>query len=155
MPASNAASSLPHLAALPWTLPLQALNAGLQSFGLAPDMLNQPINGGWTFGNVVVSPANSSSPETELAIVGKVSYGRQLGRVIDALDVLVRQLPTQARDDPALQALDALREEIAALKTDVCRRRAARMRDDLAHLAKTDADAYGQLRAELLAALRD
>ena len=152
---SGTAATLPHLATLPWTLPLHALHAGLQGLGVAPGTLSQPINGGWTFGNVVVSTANSSSPETEMAIVGKVSYGRQLGRVLDALGVLAEHLPGDARDHPALQALDTLREEIDALKTDVCRQRAARMKDDLAHLAKTDAAAYGRLRAELLAALRD
>ncbi len=47
---------------------------------LAPQLLNQPILPGSTFGNVItVTETNSSSPEMERDIVAKESYGRQLG----------------------------------------------------------------------------
>jgi hypothetical protein len=41
-----------------------------------------------------VNIVNSSDPATERAIVAKHSYGRQLGRILDVLEPLVRANPT-------------------------------------------------------------
>src|SRR5918993_3209381 len=51
---------------------------------LAPSQLSQPINPGWSFGNLIVNESNSSAPSTELAIVAEESYGRQMGKLLDA-----------------------------------------------------------------------
>jgi hypothetical protein len=55
---------------------------------------NQPINPGWAFGNVVnVTEQNSSAPGTERDIVASISYGKQLGRITDALAALIAERP--------------------------------------------------------------
>jgi hypothetical protein len=60
----------------------------------APRNLVQPILPGWVFGSVTnVTEQNSSAPDTEREIVAGQSYGRQLGRVMDALAVLIADLP--------------------------------------------------------------
>lgn len=64
------------------------------SVSLAPETLTQPINPGWVFGSVNITNRNSGDPEVERRILEAVSYGRQLGRVMDAVAVLV------ARADP-------------------------------------------------------
>lgn len=53
----------------------------------APDRLNQSILQGWSL--ISVNQGNSSAPDTEQAVVAKASYGRQLGRIMDALDVVI------------------------------------------------------------------
>ena len=64
----------------------------------ASDEIIQPINPGWTFGNLIsVTEQNSSAPDTERDIVSVDSYGRQLGRVIDALAELINERPKSAR----------------------------------------------------------
>jgi hypothetical protein len=74
----------------------------------AADELVQPINPGWTFGNLVsVTEQNSSSPDTERDIVAVESYGSQLGRVIDALAELIIEQPQATQNKPALRALIA------------------------------------------------
>jgi hypothetical protein len=49
----------------------------------------QPINPGWTFGNVVVNEVNSSAPDTERQILARDSYGRQIGKLLDAVHALI------------------------------------------------------------------
>ena len=71
----------------------------------------QPINPGWTFGNLIsVTEQNSSAPDTERAIVSVESYGRQLGHVIDALAELIKERPKSAPQKLALNELVALRD---------------------------------------------
>ena len=60
---------------------------------LAPNTLVQPILPGWTLN---VNAFNSSAPQTEADVVSKHSYGRQLGRISEALAILV-----DARDPKA------------------------------------------------------
>ena len=70
--------------------PLHAMTAWSTFLRLAPQVLTQPILPGWTVGNVYnVTENNSTAPQTEQEIVSRHSYGRQLGRMSDALSVLV------------------------------------------------------------------
>ena len=58
----------------------------------APENLAQAVLPGWNFGTIVnVSEENSAAPETELAILRTQSYGRQLGQISDALQVLITE----------------------------------------------------------------
>jgi hypothetical protein len=60
----------------------------------APRNLVQPILPGWVFGSVTnITEQNSSAPDTEREIIAAQSYGRQLGRVMDALAILIADLP--------------------------------------------------------------
>ena len=60
------------------------------SAAFAPQNLAQPILPGWTFN---INSNNSSSPQTEAEVLQHHSYGRQLGRIADALAVLVAAAP--------------------------------------------------------------
>ena len=53
---------------------------------LVPQTLVQPILPGWTLN---VNAFNSSAPQTEAEIVQRHSYGRQLGRIAEALAALL------------------------------------------------------------------
>jgi hypothetical protein len=77
---------------------------------LAPQELSQPINPGWTFGNVVVNERNSSAPETELAILAEESYGRQIGKLLEAVYELIKEKP--GANNPAFQDITALRDKV-------------------------------------------
>lgn len=60
------------------------------------------------FGNVItVTEANSTSPETEREILTKESYGRQLGRMMDAVAALIEERP---KDLHGREEFDALLE---------------------------------------------
>jgi hypothetical protein len=81
------------------------------------------VNPGWTFGNLIVNDQNSSAPDTEQDIVAADSYGRQLGRVIDALVELIEERPNW-KQQPALKELVALH----AKRTDQIKVRGAPLR---------------------------
>lgn len=116
--------------------------------------LSQPINPGWTFGNVIsVTEQNSSSPDTERDVVAAESYGRQLGRVMDALAELVSELPQSTQQKPAIKDLIALRDKIEKIKSKSAARRLDRVAADLAELRTKDASEYRRVVQELRDAL--
>jgi len=91
---------------------------------LAPNQLTQTINPwSWTFGNVSLFSVNlgqSGDPDFEARVLERVgSYGRQLGRLGEAMAVVLDHLEAQ---DPALREAKPVRalrrqlEEIADLK---------------------------------------
>jgi len=134
----------------PWTLrwPPEAASGAL--FGFAPDRLWQPINPGWTFGNVVVNTQNSSAPEIEQAVVSRQSYGRQIGRLMDAVQALAERQERSdpaLRKDPRLQAFEALAAEVDAIKQEAADRRLARLRAELEALKRADPTAWRALIA--------
>jgi hypothetical protein len=121
---------------------------------LAPNKLDQQINPGWTFGNLIsVTEQNSSSPDTERAIVAAHSYGRQLGRVIDALAALIDELPDSQRQDTAFAEFTNLRNEIETIKSRAAARRLDHFAADLAELRNTDKPEYQRVAKELRAIL--
>jgi hypothetical protein len=130
----------------PWWLALQAA----QAFSLAPRQLTQPINPGWTFGNLIqVTEQNSSSPDTERAIVQRHSYGRQIGRMMDAVDLLIEHAPAAVKKDKRAVALQEIEREVDAIKRAQAQKRLARLRDELKLLKRADAQAWRTLRAEV------
>lgn len=121
----------------------------------APQSLVQPINPGWSFGNVVVTTNNSSAPDTERDIVAQHSYGRQIGRLMDVVQLLVEERkPGAKKRDPRLDDFEELRREIEQIKLDAAKRRVESLRGDLAAIEKSDPQAYARLRNELLDLLR-
>jgi len=122
----------------------------------ASDDFVQPINPGWTFGNLIsVTEQNSSAPDTERDIVSVESYGRQLGRVIDALAELIKERPKSAPQKLALNELVALRDKIEKIKSKSAERRLDRITADLAELRKSDKSEYQRLVQKLRKALDD
>lgn len=101
----------------------------------------QPILPGWTFGNLTVNEANSSAPATEAAIVSQESYGRQLGKLMDAVYVLIERQGGPAGVE-ALEDLVALRQRIDDIKAASVTDHLKRVAQDLAHLKTHDKGAY-------------
>ena len=116
----------------------------------------QPINPGWTFGNLIsVTEQNSSAPDTERDIVSVESYGRQLGVVIDALAELIKGRSKSASQTPSLNELLALRDKIEKIKLKSAERRLDRIATDLAELRKSDKSEYRRLAQKLRKAMDD
>jgi hypothetical protein len=111
----------------------------------APQQLVQPINQGWTFGNVMVTTQNSSAPGIEHAIASKVSYGRQLGRLMDAMEVLVRMLPADARKADAITDFVTLAADVRKVKGEAQAQRLDRLKAELDALKREDPEGWKNL----------
>lgn len=116
------------------------------TFGLAPQILTQPILPGWA---ITINGINSSAPQTEVEVVQRHSYGRQLGRMADALQVLIEERGAGAPDDERFTAFTRMKQEIDELKLDAAATRLDRWRDDLAELKAARPTEYRRLRDAL------
>ena len=68
---------------------------------LAPNTLTQPILPNWQFHLFNVNLGTSSNPSVEQAALDKVgSYGRQIGHLAEALELIVKK--TKLLDSPDL-----------------------------------------------------
>jgi hypothetical protein len=120
----------------------------------ASNKFEQPINPDWTFWNLIsVTEQNSSAPDTEREIVTNDSYGRQLGKVIDALVELIDRQPKATQQKPAIKELVALHDKIEKIKIQSATRRLDRIAADLATLKKSDQTEYQRLVQKLRDAL--
>ncbi|HMW71265.1 MAG TPA: hypothetical protein PKD17_05570, partial [Cellvibrionaceae bacterium] len=77
-------------------------------------------------------------------IADVASYGTQLNRITEALLVLA-----EGRDEPAIQELRKVHENIEQVKTQTKAQLVSRIERDLAKLKAQDAKAYQQLLATL------
>lgn len=92
-------------------------------FSIAPEKLWQAINP-WTFyqqgaqlGFINIDLGQTSSPETEQAILDKVgSYGRQLGHIGDALEVLLNHVKLEGLTPKEQDAIAVLRGDLARIR---------------------------------------
>jgi len=90
---------------------------------LAPQKLWQSINP-WTFyqqgaqfGFINIDLGQTPQPETEQAILDNVgSYGRQLGRIGDALEVLLNHVKLEGLNQAEEDALTVLRGQLAEIR---------------------------------------
>jgi hypothetical protein len=138
MPNASEASGWPAWPWLPWT---QAL---------APQQLTQPINPGWIFASsVTVNARNSSAPETERDIVAEESYGRQIGRISDALALLIAERPEGAPPSAALKEFAAMRAKIEEIKAGAAQARVARLIADLERLRRDEPAEFTRVMALL------
>lgn len=115
-----------------------------------PQNLSQPILQGWTFN---INRQNSSAPQTEAEIVGQHSYGRQLGRLSDALEALIEAGGLQKSKDKRLVEFVEMKAQIDQLKLDAAEARIERLRSDLAALKAARPDEHRRLRDALKRAL--
>jgi hypothetical protein len=111
---------------------------------------------GEQLGFININASQAGDPELERRIVEQVaSYGRQLGRVLDALDVLIRHgAPRElsAQDQRKLEELRALREEVEAVKARAAAARIDRLVGAVRALRSdpdANRDALGRLRDAL------
>jgi hypothetical protein len=110
----------------------------------APQWLNQSFNNGWTFGNIVVSTANSTAPDVERAVVSQYSYGRQIGRLMDAVVALSDRVPG-AEVHPDVKPLLELSREVDEIKERAKQGRQAELLDELRALKRCDPQAWAEL----------
>jgi len=116
-------------------------------FPWLPASVDERFNNGWTFGNVYVTQANSASPEAEREIVGRFSYGRQLGRLSDAVVALAQASGLDS--DPKIQPLVEMVREIDAMKERAKQRRSAQLLDELKALKRDDPSAWDALMKDV------
>lgn len=93
------------------------------NLALAPEKLWQAINP-WTFyqqgsqiGFVNIDLGSTPAPETEQTILDEVgSYGRQIGRIGDALEVLLKHVPLENLSQEEQDALVVLKGQLAEIR---------------------------------------
>jgi hypothetical protein len=118
-------------------------------WGLAPDVLAQPILPGW----FSVTNNNSTAPGTEADVVAMHSYGRQLGRISDALALLIEAQPASAQKAKAYSEFLSMKDDVDKIKKEAAARRLAQIPEDLALLQENDKTEYERLRKTLRDAL--
>jgi len=92
-------------------------------FSLAPEQLWQAINPlsfyqqGARFGLINIDLGITPRPEVEQTILDEVgSYGRQLGWIGEALEVLMNHVPLEGLDAKEREAIDILRGKLAEIR---------------------------------------
>lgn len=76
---------------------------------LAPTSLNQPLLPNWQFHLFNVSLGTSSNPAVEQEALDRVgSYGRQIGHLAEALELVIKRLKLLESKDLTPQEKDAL-----------------------------------------------
>lgn len=104
------------------------------SVALAPERLWQAINpltwiqngtqNGGQIGLVNIALGQTARPDIERTVLNEVgSYGRQIGRIGDALEVLIRHFDTRALDPAERDALTILMGQLAEIRKVKARER--------------------------------
>jgi hypothetical protein len=100
---------------------------------LAPDQLWQAINPmtfyqqGAQFGLINIDLGDTSESDLERNILDKVgSYGRQIGRIGDALEVILKHVKLGDLNPDERDALDILKGQLAAVRQTKAARPSAR-----------------------------
>lgn len=133
--------------------PLDSFFRSWSAMTMAPQKLWQSFNNGWTFGNVTINDVNSSAPQTEQAILAQESYGRQIGKLLDAVDMLAKRQPDW-NESQAFRDIDTLRKKIEGVKRDMAIKRIDQLRSDLAVLRESTDEADQGEYTTRIAALR-
>lgn len=77
---------------------------------MAPNVLNQPILPGWQFSLFSVDLGHSSDPEIEKSVIEEIgSYGKQIGHIAEALEVVIERLNLLDADDLDEKQRDAIK----------------------------------------------
>jgi hypothetical protein len=141
-------SSDPVSRAWPWAGidPARWMASWWRGLGLAPENLIQPILPGWA---ITINGINSSAPQTEVEVLQHHSYGRQLGRIADALQALIEERGEDASSDQRFKEFITMKREIDDIKLDAAATRIDRVRADLAALQAARPAEYHRLRDEL------
>ncbi|MGB8437514.1 MAG: hypothetical protein WCE38_24990 [Burkholderiales bacterium] len=137
----------------PWTgiAPTEWMHTWQAMWRGAPDNIAQPILPGWTFN---INSSNSTAPQTEVDVVAKHSYGRQIGRMSDALELLIEERYGKVPEDKRFSDFLTMKHEIDNVKQNTAATRIERIVKDLALLKAQDQEQYMRLRDALQDALR-
>ena len=136
----------------PWSSYVAWQNHCAETFYAAPRHLQQSILP-WTFAALVVNEENSNDPATERAIVKHESYGKQLGRISDALEVLIENSGIEHND--ALNEFLELKAHIDAIKHNTEDTRFEAVIVDLKRLRKKNPVRFSECMERLAALARD
>ena len=115
-------------------------------FRSATPSWSQPILPGWTFN---VNSNNSTAPQTEVEVVQHYSYGKQLGRISDALAALIEAVAPEGIDAAPYKPFTEMKDEIDGLKNDAAAARIDQLRADLLRLKVERPDEYERIRRSL------
>ena len=111
---------------------------------MAPNALTQSILPGWSL--FTVNETNSTDPATEQRVLAGNSYGRQIGRMMDVLQILVERDPSLAGTE-AGKAFEDLYEAVRKAKDDARDDRLKKLMADLEALKIEDPTAFDALIA--------
>ena len=95
-----------------------------------------------------MNSGNSSAPDIEREVVNHHSYGRQIGRLMDAVEALAEAVPSIAKDE-RIKEFRALAAEVEEIKKEMAPRRLEQLRHELEWLKRNDPQGWAKLR-ELL-----
>jgi len=98
---------------------MQAMATVYAPIQMAPTNLSQPILPGWSFSLFSIDLGESSDPALERAAVERVgSYGRQLGHLAEALEVVIERLQLLEADlsPEKKDALKVFLGDVAAIR---------------------------------------
>jgi len=122
---------------------MSALFPWLDWTGFAPANLTQSILPGWSF--LTVNEGNSSAPDTERRIVAQDSYGRQIGQLMEIVELLLKRAeiadPRLGKDEEVVK-FTALKDRIDAIKHEAQKARQDRLIEDLQALKIQDRDRF-------------
>ncbi len=116
---------------------------------LAPQNLAQSILPNWSL--ISVNENNSSAPDTERRILAQNSYGRQIGRMMDAVEALIEQRSAEqvASASPdqkqAYKEFDLLKADVDEVKEAASERRIRQLVNDLKRLRKEHPESFQTL----------
>lgn len=120
--------------------PFSAFAGWPQWPALAPRTNQQDINGGWSFGNVItVNNVNSSAPDVERAVVSQDSYGRQIGRLMDAVAALIEATPVK-KDDKRIVQFRELAARVKKVKEAMAPQKLERLKGEIEALRESKRD---------------
>lgn len=108
--------------------------------------LSQSILPGWSL--FTVNETNSTDPATEQRVLAGNSYGRQIGRMMDVLEALVKANPAVA-ETKAGTKFEELRKEVQKAKDNAKADRLKKLMDDLRALKEDDPVAFRNLLDEI------
>ena len=140
----------------PWTPadPADWLRSWSETMRSLPQSLTQAINPGWSFGpSFTLNSGNSSAPQTEIEVLQRHSYGRQLGRISEALELLIEERARSSPKDKRFDDFLKMKAEIDVVKLDAAAARVDSLRSDLAALKTSRPAEYKKLKDALRKAL--
>ena len=118
----------------------------------SPGSFVQPILPGWTLN---LNSNNSTAPQTEVDVVAKHSYGRQIGRISDALRALLLEQHRNLPKAGPIAEFVSMWEEVEQVKTDSATARLEQIGSDLALLKEKNPAEYLRLRDALREVLKE
>jgi hypothetical protein len=108
--------------------------------------LVQPILPGWSF---LINSNNSTAPQTEMEVVAKYSYGRQIGRMSEALELLIEEGHGKTPKEKRFTDFLTMKRDINKLKLEAASTRVEQITKDLTLLKVQDKGQYLRLRDAL------